>query len=244
MKIQAAMSQILLAAGAVIALYVVGWGYLYSYLGMFAIKITEINFSPVTVFIFSYPSLRLLWEFYWPEIGLVVFSLILLWLFGARFCRLIGVMRARVGAGDESPSVFSPIAPSLGLLIILALVLPLPLKALASWSAATDAARVWEGQTPELVPVFETPPLVTSRFDAVRLLTLRVWQKATDKQPERASRVSAAYEDCADRHAVRLIFATGERFYLFCRSRDVDTTGTVFEVKGREGLISGRFINR
>jgi hypothetical protein len=249
-NLQEAILELLAAALPAVVLYFTGWSYLYFYLGAFAINISEINFDLPTVFIYSYPPLHALWEFYWLPIVAFVVGVVLVWLFAARLWaaavapRLTPCLAVEAAAIAARVRALSTTAWTLSVLFVLVLVLPLPLKSLTSFAAARAADRVWEGQAAELRPVFDKPPAVASRFDVVRLVTVSLWRKATKKERDAMAVLADDYETCQRRNAVSVVFAVEQRYYLLCRGAQVPFRGAVYEVKGKDGLLSVRSVHR
>ena len=61
--------ELVIATIPMVMLYFVGWTYLYFYLKVFGIGISELDLDIQTILIYSYPPIQLLWRSYWPLIA-------------------------------------------------------------------------------------------------------------------------------------------------------------------------------
>jgi hypothetical protein len=252
MNTQEAILQLLVAAAPAVILYFTGWSYLYFYLNLFHININEINPDLPTIFIYSYPPLHALWLSHGIMIIVVVVLIAMLWVWGKRGWRHIGATWPNAWIAKEGNAVFERIADlpatawTLVMLIFLVFVLPFPLKSLTAGAAFRAAERVWDEKAPELIPAIE--PSSALELTPERLGFVALWlgkpKKSGEPNGPDKTQLVKDFSECAKRGGFGLIFSVEAHYYLLCRPENVKTTGTVFEVKGKEGLISVRYADR
>jgi hypothetical protein len=248
---QSVLIQLLVAAIPAVLLYFTGWSYLYFYLNAFHVNITEIGFDLPTVFIYAYPPLYAFATDHWV-ILIVVALLILAVLFFLR-CTSNTVQENWRGLVATRPiswlvclqkkivdakiSSFFPPSRAFKLFIMLAIIifiLPFPLTSLTRWAALREAARKWDGHAPQLVPVIDdhSPPPLLALF------------RRPDKTETSAELQKTRIDACEQRGELFLIFSSEAHYYLLCRAPDVPSVGTLFEVSGKEGLMSVRHVQK
>ncbi len=248
---QDAILQLLIAAAPAVFLYFTGWSFLYFYLERFNINIGEINFDLPTVVIYSYPPLHLLWEFHGTAIIAIVLAVAVAWCFGPGLWQAAGVgwPNVRIAAGATAlmtrMRTWPKVVWTLGFLLVVVFIAPFPLKVLTSWAANQAADRVWDGSEPELKPYVEMPASIKLTANSAGLLGAWLPRSAEPKDSAGSSEnVARDYATCEARDAFNVIFAAEEHYFLLCRGEKIETAGAVFEVKGREGLVSVRYVNR
>jgi hypothetical protein len=243
---QEALLQLLVTAAPAVTLYFTGWSYLYFYFDAFKINMSEMTFDVPTIFIYSYPPLHTLWEFHGTAVILIVIIAPVLalvaravWLYAAplppwvRNHWLMRSVRFILQQIGDLPVT----AWTLLLLLFLVFVLPFPITALTASAASRAANRVWDGQYIELDATLKKEPADKRRWFS------RLWdafgETAEDKQQEQ---LIASYRACMKEGELGLIFSADAHYYLLCRASLDQDSGNVFEVAGKEGLISVRSV--
>jgi len=251
LTVQDAVLQLLVAAAPAAILYFTGWSYLYFYLGKFDINISEINFDLPTIFIYSYPPLHTLWECHFTVIIASTVVLALLWLFAPSVRGVIGAIRpglwfqARIRPLVQRIRALQTTARILIVLGFLVFVLPFPLKTLTAWAASHAADNVWEGHAPKLKPILEKNSSDQVGSALAKFLAGQLPESAASrKSVTDSASLLENFAECEKRGPFQLIFAVEAHYYLLCRGAQVESKGAVYEVMGKEGLISVRYVDR
>jgi hypothetical protein len=237
---QAILNFILTTLSAVL-LYFIGWVYLSSYLSLFAINVSELQLDTPTIFVYSFSPFQIVVQQYWPWIGSVVFGLFVLWVLERTFSIGATVQkRLRKRCGHKKPDEYVTLTEIrtwlwgfvkkrpfvfglLGFLVFLMstafVVVPF-----LNWTARATATQRWEGQGAILEPILAGEMKPTMAAQSYQ------WHQA--------------FQQCAERRELGIIFADQNSYYVLCRS-DLDPTfGVVYEARRNAGLSSVRYVSR
>lgn len=212
------MHGVLVTMVPAVAAYFIGWVYLYYYLAEFGISSSELDLGIETVFIYSWPPIKILLKLYWSvliAVGVVLLALFALdeWL-GVGFRSNYGPYLDRLQSHIAGASLLAQ-----GIYFFVALViLAFCLTPLIQMAAAHQASQKWE-------------------HEGVPIMVL-------GNDPDRNVKEHINYGRCAERGALDLIIADAESYYILCRSSITKTAAAVFEVRRESGLASVRILTR
>jgi hypothetical protein len=207
-------------------LYFVGWAYLYFYLLLFGINLSEMKLDIQTVFIYSYSPFHSIVTENWITSTLVLFviffSIFIKWSLPRR-------IRAYAGSFFRPISSLSPLARIFALIVTFVVGIIILLTAIlipiAKWTAEEAANRSWAGNAPRMVI------LVSDKSKANQSPSSADWLSNFDK--------------CQKRSELGTIFSDDDTFFLLCRSLDDPThSGIVFEFRKETGLVSVRPVTK
>ena len=199
-----------------VLLYFVGWAYLYFYLKVFGIGISELDLDIQTILIYAYPPIKAFVASYW-HLALVTIAALLISVWLARRYAPRAV-KDKLAAFYKGVRGSSPITQGFQLFVVL-LTLAFLAVPIVRTEAAQAADRKWVSEGVVIEAMVKEPETKEKS----------VWYDS--------------YKRCASRRALDLIFADKDAYYMFCIS-GLDETALVFEVRREVGLVSVRFIQR
>jgi len=231
LDVKKAILEFLVATLPVAVVYLLGWSYLYNFLGSFGIDMGETHFDTSTIFVYSFTPLQIFVKVWWACILWVAIGALVLGFLLARFLpnawnasfqQLRGrILQASIGA---KISVLI-----LGLLVFALLIL----VPVARWAAFEERAQIWMGKG----------------FNIIALLKEGAKSREAQggsKPPETKdppSRWLQSYVECSEQEALQVIFSDDKAYYLLCKSVRNANEGYVFEVRRELGLMSVRFVS-
>jgi hypothetical protein len=209
--------ELIIATIPTVLLYFVGWAYLYFYLNVFDVGISELDLEIQTIFIYSFPPIRTFLGLYWVwiAIGILVVSISIA--LARRFAN--EAVKKRLSALWKRIRGASPIAQGLGLFAALLFLAILAVPIIRS-EAVEAASQKW-------------------LTEGVRIEAMVKPLEAKEQSPWYDN-----YEQCANRRALDLIFADKDAYYILCKSTVDERSAIVFEVRRDVGLTSIRFVQR
>ena len=207
-------------------LYFIGWSYLYFYLNLFGVDLSELKLDLQTVFIYSYSPLHYVITYNWVVSTLIILVVFLL-IFAKRSISIPLTERAQ--KIFRPISALPPIARTLALVFVLLFgiifVLTFILVPMAKWTAERAANQRWVGDGPKIAVIINE-------------------NGSTDKSSASSIWLDS-FNECQRREELSSIFADENSFYLLCRSLDDPKhSGIVFEVRKEKetGLVSARYV--
>ncbi len=208
------ISELVIATIPAALLYLIGWTYLYFYLQAFGIGISELELDLQTIFIYSYPPIRMLWLSYWGWVLLGVGAL----------ASGIWVVRLRTTPAARNALarwIFGVSTVSQGLRLFFAVsILAVLLVPAVRTNAVQAADRKWVSEG------------------------IRVEAIVKEPEKGEKSAWYESYKRCASRRALDLVFADKDAYYMLCISGVDESSGIVYEVRRDSGLASVRFARR
>ena len=212
-------------------LYFLGWVYLYYFLYYFGINVTELKLDTSTVFIYSYSPIYDTIAKH-PVLSTVSFLIVMSAIFTKIFDGIVqgSLIRAWNWTSPihlgwvryRSPSSLSPLWRiayiSLALFLFILIVINFVLIPIAQSSAKGAADEKWKGDTRSI------------------LINLKAEGNSN------ASEIIGDFSACQERGVMVQIISDEDTLFLLCRSPADPHTGSVFEVKKKEGLISSRYV--
>jgi hypothetical protein len=229
MELRKLVYEFVVATLPLVVVYYIGWAYLYFYLNLFGINISELHFDNATIFIYAFAPVSLALQGRW-WLGLPIIAAIAILLVGIRILFQRQWLLARTKLGNLSTTL------QILLLVISLLCLLILLRPWLEWAAQQKKAQIWAGSGEPVIALITgegkaaSPSAATSGATASGAVppqgTLSVWRDS--------------YNECGAQEALSLIFSDEKAFYLLCKSTDDPSQGTVFEVRREFGLTSVR----
>jgi hypothetical protein len=220
LELNKTLYEFLIATLPAVALYFVGWGYLYFLLGDFGINIGEINFDTSTIFIYAFSPVYILVRSHLLAtlfviacfVGLILVIGIFLSHYWQIFCRQL----------RRLPIAVRVLGSAVVFIFILLALIPF-----LQWAAFREKIQIWNGGGEGLLPIIEESSM----------------QQSTAKDFLWRNEYIKSYLQCSDQGALRPIFADEKVYYLLCSSVTNGNEGYVFEVRREDGLKSVRFVS-
>lgn len=222
MELRKLIYEFVVATLPLAVVYYVGWAYLYFYLNLFGINITELHFDSATIFIYAFAPVYLTLQGYWWLILLIVVAAVMMILSIRKlFHRQWLLVRTKFGNLSTALQIFLLIIALLCVLVILAPWL--------QWAAKEKRAQVWEDRGEYAIGLASGERKDSAAGAASPQSSLALWQDS--------------YKECSAEQALLLIFSDEKALYLLCKSVEDPNQGTVFEIRREFGLVSVRFVS-
>jgi hypothetical protein len=237
MELRKLIYEFVVATLPLAVVYYAGWAYLYFYLNLFGINITELHFDNATIFIYAFAPVYLTLQGYWWLILLTLVAVLIV-ILGIRklFHREWLLVRTKFGNLSTALQIF--------LLILALLCVLVTLAPWLQWAAKEKRTQVWEdrgeyaiglatGERKDIAAGAVSPGLASRKRNrsaasaASPQSVLGFWQDS--------------YKACSEKQALLLIFSDEKALYLLCKSVEDPNQGTVFEIRREFGLASVRF---
>jgi hypothetical protein len=211
-----AISEVVLTTIPAVLLYFMGWVYLNFYLSAFGIGISELDIDIQTILIYSFPPIGILVRAFWLTALVVLIILVAIgW---------IAILRVRKATLQKLKNVYDRLrhaSTALHALYIyfIVVIIAVPAVPAIRWAAFDAANQKWASDD------------------------LHIDAMIKETENSKSAWVDG-YKKCSERHALDLIMADKESYYMLCVSSVDPSSGVVYEVRRDVGLVSVRFVGR